>query len=170
MTSNKELILEGLKTAIQAEGDGHVFYLMAAKSTEDEKGKEIFLALAEEEQNHLAFLKAQYKALKETGTIDPNATLGPQHTLSGDSPIFSDNLKARIGDAHFEMTSLSVGVQLEKNAIAFYQEQADIAEDPQVKDFYKKLVDWERGHYEALLAQQEALKEDYWNESGFSPF
>ena len=170
MASNKELILEGLKTAIQAEGDGHVFYLMAAKNTADEKRREVFLTLAEEEANHLAFLKAEYKALKETGTIDASATMGPQMTLSGDSPIFSDSLKERIGDAHFEMTSLSVGIQLEKNAIVFYREQAEIAEDIAVKDFYLKLVDWERGHYEALLAQQEALKEDYWNESGFSPF
>ena len=170
MASNQELILEGLKTAIQAEGDGHVFYLMAAKTTEDEKGREVFLTLAEEEQNHLAFLKAQYKSLKETGVIDPNATMGPQLTLSGDSPIFSDSLKERIGDAHFEMTSLSVGIQLEKNSIVFYREQAEIAEDAGVKDFYRRLVNWERGHYEALLAQQEALKEDYWNESGFAPF
>ena len=36
--------------------------------------------------------------------------------------------------------------------------------------FFTELAEWEAGHYEALLTQQESLKEDYWSASRFSPF
>jgi hypothetical protein len=34
--------------------------------------------------------------------------------------------------------------------------------------FYRELVQWERGHHDALLRQQEMLKEAYWSASGFA--
>ena len=41
MTNNKKVLAEGLLKAIKAERYGHSFYLMAAKSTEDSKGRVI---------------------------------------------------------------------------------------------------------------------------------
>ena len=40
----------------------------------------------------------------------------------------------------------------------------------EIRAFYLELADWETGRYRALLSQQESLKEDYWSDSGFSPF
>ena len=167
----KETDLErGLKQAIGAERDGHNFYLMAVASTEDAKGKEVFAKLAAEELDHMHFLMRQYESILKTGKPDPSAKLGSRGELSGISPIFSESIKKRIGDAHFEMSALSIGVQLELDAIKFYKAQADAADDKDVKQFYTELADWESGHYRALLEQQEELKEDYWTAGGFSPF
>jgi rubrerythrin len=163
-------LLDALRQAITAEQEGYGFYLMAAKSTQDDQGRTVFQALAEEELHHAAYLKAQYRALAETGHIDAQVQLGRPHALAGSSPIFSPALRARIGEAHFEMSALGVGVHLEQSAIDFYRAQAQRATDPAVRRFFEELAEWERGHHDALLAQQRALQDDYWSQNGFAPF
>jgi rubrerythrin len=165
-----EQLAAGLQAAMRAEHQGFYFYTMAAKSTEDEKGREIFTQLAEEEKEHLAFLRKQYKAIVETGVPNTALALGTPLDLSGPSPIFSDRLRERLGDAHFEMTALAVGIQLELDAVRVYSGFADTATDPEVAKFYRELAAWEQGHYNALLAQETSLKEDYWSGNGFAPF
>jgi rubrerythrin len=170
MDSKKEALADGLKKAIQAEQYGHSFYLMAANSTDDPKGKEVFQTLAGEELDHVNFLTAHYRSVMETGLPSADAALGRQHDLSEAWPIFSEGLKDRIGSAKFEMTSLSIGIQLEQDAMNFYSAQAEAADDPVVRKMFEFLSKWEAGHYHALLKQYELLKEDYWSAGGFAPF
>ena len=165
-----EQLAAGLQAAMRAEHQGYHFYTMAMKTTEDEKGRDIFSQLAEEEKEHLAFLRKQYKSIVETGLPNTTVDLGKPLDLSGASPIFSDRIRARLGSAHFEMTALSVGIQLELDAVRVYTRFADDAAVPAVEKFYRELAEWERGHYKALLAQEESLKEDYWSGNGFAPF
>lgn len=170
MEDKSKILAEGLLKAIKAERHGHSFYMMAANSTEDPKGKKVFEELAHEELHHMHFLRKHYDSVLKTGMLDQSAKLGQRADLSGMSPIFSDNLRARIKDANFEMTSLSIGIQLEYDAMNFYRSQSEVADDPEVKEFYTELAEWESGHYQALLRQQEELKEDYWSAGGFAPF
>lgn len=169
MTQDNRNLLEALLEAIKAENDGYYFYLMSADSTRDPKGKEVFKALADEELRHAGFLKRQYEALLRDGKVDPEASLGERVELADASPIFSEELLERIDGAHYEMTSLSVGVQLELLAMDFYKEQADKATNLEVASFFRELAEWEAEHYRVLLRQQEALKESYWANNRFSP-
>ena len=170
MQMNNKSLIEALVKAIQAEIEGQNFYMMSARSTDDQKGKEIFTQLAAEETEHAAYLKGQYKSIIETGAPDKTLKLGSRLQLTGSSPIFSAKIKSRVKDAHYEMTALSIGIQLELNAIKFYKEQAEAAEDATVKQLFTELADWESGHYHALLKQLDYLQEDYWNAAGFAPF
>ena len=169
MDEATERLAEGLKKAILAEYEGHHFYRMAASSTPDDKGRGIFEMLAREEMEHVRFLRAQYKSILETGQVDTTEKLGPTD-LVGTSPIFSDQIKSRVTEAHFEMTALSVGAQLELGAVGFYKGEAEASDDPTVKQFYTELAEWESGHYEALTRQLEELRGDYWSAGGFSPY
>ncbi len=163
-------VADGLLKAMQAEREGQHFYLMAAQTCQDPKGKEIFEQLAHEELEHAKFLKTQYRSVLDTGKPNTNLKLGKPVELTGPSPIFSDAIRKRLKDAHFEMTALSVGAQLELDAEKYYQERAAETGDLVIKTFYLELAEWEAGHYRALLDQQETLKEEYWSGSGFSPF
>lgn len=163
-------ITEGLKRAIQFEGDGHNFYRMAANGTFDEKGKEVFEMLAREEAEHARFLRTQYDSFLKSGKADSESKLPAHGRLTGEHPIFSEKVKQNILDAHMEMSALAIGIQLELNSIKFYQEQANLGNDPEVSKFFTELAEWEQEHYDALLRQQEALKEDYWSKGGFIPF
>lgn len=170
MENNIDKVCGHLLTAIRAERDGAHFYLMAAQTCEDPKGKEVFQQLAGEEVDHQRFLYAQYKALQETGHTDQGTKLKRKLDLMDESPIFSLKIKDRLNQAHFEMTALSIGIQLELSAMNFYKEAAAEAEDPQVNALFEELSDWESGHYHALLRQQELLIDDYRLNSSFSPF
>ncbi|MCK9463698.1 MAG: ferritin family protein [Proteobacteria bacterium] len=167
---NQKHVLRALITAMQAEREGHYFYQMAAGATLDPKGREVFGRLADEEIAHFEFLRAQHRSLLETGHVDGSARLGQASDLSGPSPIFSPRLRDRIKDAHYEMTALSVAGQLGRDAEAHYRREAEAAADPSVKRLFLELAAWEAGHYAAVTAQQDELKEGYWADSGFAPF
>ncbi len=170
MNDEHKQIAEGLRRAILAEMEGQHFYLMAARSTSDEKGREVFEQLAQEEADHVRFLRAHHDALIARGELDLGVSLGPKLEPDDPSPIFSESLKQRAGDAHFEMTALSIGVQLEASAIQYYRDQAGATGDERVKAFYLELSEWEAGHHQMLVAQQEYLQEEYWGAVGFSRF
>jgi rubrerythrin len=170
MEESIKRMTDGLAKAIQAEADGYHFYMMAARTTKDPKGREVVETLAREELDHQRFLRMQYKALMETGRPDDGVHLGNRTDLSGLSPIFSEQIQSRVREAHYEMSALSIGIQLELSSIKFYKEEGRAVSDSFVQAFYSELAEWETGHYRALLRQQEALKESYWSESGFAPF
>ncbi len=170
MDERVKRMVDGLEKAMVAEIEGHHFYQMAANSTKDDKGRQTFLDLAAEEMDHYSFLKTQAEALAKTGKVDSTAKLGEQKALSGSHPIFSEQIKQRVGQAHYEMTALTIGIQLEQSAVEFYRAEGEAASDPDVKALHKDLMFWEQGHLAALQAQADALKEDYWNEARFAPF
>lgn len=169
MSEAMKAILSGLEQAILAEVDGYHFYMMAAAGTSDEKGREVFTQLAKEEVDHANFLKAQRASLEASGRIDPDAKLTRRADLSGEHPIFSDSLLTRAKDAHFERSALSIGTQLEMNAIRFYKQQAEAADDPEVVKFFTELADWEVGHYNALNRELIYLRDERWEAGGFTP-
>jgi len=166
---NHELI-EGIRVAMMAERTGHDFYRMAAEHTRDPSGKQTFTQLAEDEQKHFEYLSRHYQSLVEKGELAKGVTLGQAHELANDHPIFSADFKSRLKGAHFEMSALAIAVQLELNGINHYKAQAEKAKTPEARKLFEELVDWEKGHYNAFVRQQEELQEAYWNEAGFSPF
>ncbi len=167
---NIKTVIQGLGEAMRAEHEGYHFYMMAAKSTTDPKGRKVFEQLAKEEMDHFNYLSNHLESLEKSGKPSENVVPGKPLELTGEHPIFSDALMSRIQEAHFEMTALSIAVQLELNAEKFYTQQAQSTDIPVIKEFYRIMAEWESGHYQALLAQQESLKESYWDKAGFAPF
>lgn len=167
---NQTSLLEALKLALEAEMTGHQFYLHAAKTTEDPQGKATFSRLAKEELEHFSLLKNQYAAILETGEFDASLALIDALDPESTSPIFSLQFRERVGQQHFEMSALSVGMQLELSAIRHYQQCADNSEDTDVKAFFSRLVEWEQGHYDGFADELEQLREEYWQENDFLPF
>lgn len=169
MANKNEEVLKGLKTAMEAELTGHTFYKNAARTISDPMGRKTFAAMAAEEMEHFNYLRHQYKSVLEKGGYDFTKKLRKKDVTHANSPIFSDDLKGRIKDAHFEVNALTIGTKLELDAIRFYGECAKNAEDEDARTFYNELVEWERDHYEALSSQLEALKEEYFLANNFVP-
>jgi len=169
MNQTKERLLAGLKEAMLAEQAGVQFYALAARNTLDVQAREVFAVLSGEEGTHLDYLKRQYRHLLDGTGVEADVA-GHGAPLAGDSPIFSPALKERIGEAHIEMTALSVGLQLELASVERYHRLADEAGPAELKAFFMALVHWEEGHAAALKRQSRYLLEDYWNEARFAPF
>lgn len=170
MDTVSKQVMDGLSKAIQMERDGSNFYVMAASHTDDPRGREVFETLSKEELSHEEFLKKKMKSIMETGKVDETVKITRGDRITELSPIFSKEIRDRINEAHYEMTALSIGIQLELNSINFYKKEAESVSDPVLKDLYKELADWESEHYHALLSEEEELKEDYWESNNFYPF
>lgn len=167
---NKNKALEAIKTAMQTELNGIQFYELAAQRTDDEKGKAVFKLLAKDEVKHFRELQKHYRSLVSTNKWAPSINLGEAKAIfEGDSPIFSNELKKRIKETHFEMSALSIGALLESDAIDYYKKMAETIDDPKAKELFKILWKWEQGHLEAITKQLDILKEDYWAEQNFAP-
>ncbi len=169
MERSKKKILDGLKTAIEAELTGHEFYKSAAKSTKDPKGKATFAKMAQEEMGHLHYLQHQYRSVLDTGDYDLKKKLKKSSRKHGVGPIFSKEIESRIKSSHFEVSALTIGMKLEQDAMKFYRSCADKADSPDVKAFYHELAAWEEDHYKAFKNQLQLLKEDYFQANSFVP-
>ena len=84
--------------------------------------------------------------------------------------IFTDKFREQAKGATFELGALSIGMQLEQNAVSYFSGAAENATDQGVKEFYEFLADWEREHLEALQTLHNSARQDFWSEGGFAPF
>jgi rubrerythrin len=167
---DRDRILKGLRMALQTELDGAQFYRLAAEKTTDAKGKEVFAMLAEDEEKHFQELQRQFSSLLSSNKWAPSITLSEARTMfTGESPIFSKEMKKRVKERHFEMSALSIGALLESNSVDFYRKMKEETDDPKAKELFGILQKWEQQHLEAITKQMDLLKEDYWAEQHFAP-
>ena len=163
-------LLTALKNAMEAEMTGHQFYLHAAKTTQDPQGKATFTRMAAEELEHFHALKHQYEAVGANGEFNRSTALLEVPPAQPASPIFSAGFREQVGQQHFEMSALSIGMQLELNAINHYRTSAEACDDADVQAFFKRLEEWEQGHYEDFADELEQLRADYWAANDFAPY
>jgi rubrerythrin len=169
MDKQTEEILKGLKIAIEAELTGHEFYKNAAKNTSDSMGKETFKRMAEEEMGHFNYLRHQYKSVLEKGDYDFSKKLMKKEYRHAENPIFTDEIKNRVKDSHFEVSALTIGMKLELDAVNFYRSCAQKAQGEDVEKLYNELAEWEQDHYVAFQRALDMLKDDYFQANNFVP-
>jgi rubrerythrin len=160
----EELII--IKQAIINEIEGYEFYNMAASKSNSQEVKEAFLELAEEEMQHVVWLKELFNKVKDDNIADFQLALISE-------PIFSmvfkwDNIDRR--DAGIAVSAFGIGIQLEKASIEHYIKAARETEFKEAKELYNLLIKWERVHLDKFSSQYEELKEEWWSEQGYAPF
>jgi rubrerythrin len=170
MTTSQEEILNGLRTAMEAEIFGHNFYRSTAQNTSDPLGKETFARMAAEELGHFHYLRTQYKAIMEKGNYDFSPPLTVVREKHAGNPIFSDEIRRRVKDSHLEVSALSIGMKLELDAVHFYRGCARQAQSAEAREFYNELAAWEEDHYRAFEQQLDLLKDEYFQANNFVPF
>jgi rubrerythrin len=160
-----------LVEAMQFENDGYHHYTAAAQRTEDLKAKQMFGQLAEDELSHHKTLELMFADHQKQGNIK----LKPPRIKSKvdpaqESPIFSPEFRERVGDKHYEMSALSIGILLEQNSIERYKNYRRQAKELKTKRLFNALIRWEEMHLEALIKQQQFLQQSYWEANRFAPF
>ncbi len=170
MTDPKNEIQDILRKAYQIEVDGYTFYSMTADQADKTSVQELFDKLARDETEHKAFLRDIMRGYEAKGAAAFNVERRDSGLKAFTATIFTDKFKKQAEGAAFEMGVLSVGMQLESNAIKYFSGAAQQAQEKEVKDFYSFLADWEKEHFEALQKLFDVIKSDFWHESGFEPF
>ncbi|MEA2110031.1 MAG: hypothetical protein U9P07_11485 [Pseudomonadota bacterium] len=62
--------------------------------------------MAEEEMIHFNYLRRQYQSIFDTGSYDFSTKLVKEAAKQDDNPIFSQKMRERIKDCHFEISVL----------------------------------------------------------------
>ena len=81
-----------------------------------------------------------------------------------------EKVKDEISAAGFEAAAISAAIDFENRAVEVYQARADEADDPNEKETYQMLADWERTHHRLLYKLDEDLREQVWYDHNFWPF
>lgn len=165
----KKTATDILKTAILLERKGKAFYSTIAKQTGSAAVRKIFTMMAEEEDEHIKFLSEQFKhyeKMKSFTKVDPGNQVDDTDVVK----ILSEEIKKEISAASFEAAAISAAIDFENRAIKVYSDRAEEATDPNEKEMYQMLADWEKGHHHLLHRLNEDLKEQVWNDNNFWPF
>jgi len=154
-------IKNAIKGAIKLEINGRKFFNHAADITSHEKGKRMFRFLAEEEVKHLETFSQYFT--KILGGEDWKQHV-PGHELQGEAPLV-EKLKQRMKNAEGtgETEALSIGMQLEMDAIRFFEKAAHDTDDQTAKRIFMQIADEEKFHYDLLQAQHDSVsKSGFW--------
>jgi rubrerythrin len=166
MTKSAEDIL---KTAILLEYRGKAFYTTTARQTQSEAVRKFFNMMAEEETGHIEYLSRQFAAFEKSGKFAENTLENPANDSEA-AMILSEKIKKEISAASFEAAAISAAIDFENRAVEIYQGRANDATDPNEKEMYQSLADWEQTHFHMLHKIDEDLKEQIWQDNHFWPF
>lgn len=161
--------IEILKTAILMEKRGQALYRSVAEQTQVPEIKNIFGLMAQEEHLHAEFLSKQLAEYKKTDAM-AHLDLPKENADSMVNLILDKDLKKKINAAGFEAAAISAAIDMENNAIRVYSERAEAATDPNEKELFAWLAEWERGHHKLLSQLDSELKEQVWYDNNFWPF
>lgn len=163
-------VIDILRKAYQIEVDGYTFYSMTADRADKPAVQDLFGRLAQDEVQHQAFLRSVMKNYHDRGVdaFSMNVVMPDLRAFS--EKVFTDRFREQAEGAEFEMAALSVGMTLEKNAVAYFSGAVEQATEAEVRKFYEFLADWERQHLAALSSLSEAIRTDFWEKGGFSPY
>ena len=157
-----------LKQAILLEKRGYSFYSTVAEQCKDDDVKNIFVTMANEETMHVKFLSEQFTHYDKTHSF-LKVTI-PEGAEDSSDHILSEEVKNKISAAGFEAAAISAAVDFEKRAIEIYAGRAAVTDDPNEKELYTFLSEWEKTHLKILSDLDNELKEKVWFDNQFWPF
>ncbi len=159
-----------LKQAIIMEHRGRALYEQVAAQTANPDVKRIFTVMAEEEQTHIDFLQKQLAHLTKSGKFDKNDLEQiPGHDVIADT-ILTEGMVKDISGAGFEAAAISAAIDMETKSVEVYARQAETASDPNEKELFQWLANWEKGHHKLLVDLNKQLTEQVWYDNNFWPF
>ena len=157
MTKISDQVLTVIKEAIKLEINGRAFFNHAAEVTHNELGKKMFKKLAQDENRHLDAFGELFSQVM--GGEDWKKQV-EQEELKGDSPLIQGlnaRMKKQKEEKAGELEAISIGMDLERNAVNYFEKSASETTDPQAKQIFEKICEEERLHYNLLQAQYDSV-------------
>jgi len=151
-------IMDVIKESIKLEINGRKFFEHAAEVTNNELGKKMFQKLAQDEMGHINTFGQIFSSL--IGSDDWKKFVTEEETR-GTSAIIEE-LKARIAKeakekGAGELEAIRIGMELERKAIAFFEQSMKHTSDSTTNQIFIKISDEEKFHYDLLQAQYDNI-------------
>ncbi len=141
--------VEALSLAIYNEQSAFNFYTDLSQIIQNASGKEKFKFLATDEKRHREILEDYYKKIHhQPFPFDPGKV---------------KRIKVEVRDNTSASEALDIGIKAEKEAYTFYNNSAQSSSDPEAKKMFLMLAEQEDRHFNLLLAERQALiNQFYW--------
>jgi rubrerythrin len=142
--------LEALSLAIYNEQSAFDFYTKLSDIIKNPSGKEKFKFLASDEKRHRELLEKYYT----------------QASGERKFPFDANKMKkiqVEVKDSTTAYEALDIGIKAEKEAYEFYTRSAESSKDLKAKKMFLMLAGEEDKHYNVLMAERQALIDQfYW--------
>jgi rubrerythrin len=170
-----------VRKGMSLERDGYNFYVQVAERAADERGRAMFLDLANQERDHLHLLWVEYLALEEGRgwlpfeeamatelSFDPAEPDLPGEEPEDPVPVFVPGREVSVTS---DVAALKYGMETERISRGLYAAAADDVDDPNAKAAYEFLIAQEEAHYELLQNTHDYLvmNETWWDSDEY-PF
>lgn len=154
--------LAALKDALRTEKEGIRSYLDMAGITSDPTGKNMFAALARDEEDHAQILQEQITRLEEG--LDWCTYDQRESEIQKLIPnLQAVEARKRSTEGMNELDALRVALDQEKTAIELYNREAQNLKDEKAREMYRRLAAMEEAHYDILQAQIDYIEgTGYW--------
>ena len=160
-SSNSFQCIDALEVSLSIEKQGFIFYDKAAKSATDPRVRDVFLYLANEENEHIQSLQNKTRFLQpalankatsrrsETESFIKNEILGKVFPVPGDD-------KNEVHIAHSDFEALTIGIDAEMRSIEVLNQLMASEKKVDVRMIFNHLLVEEKKH----LAVLEEVKKD----------
>ena len=148
---------EVLQFAIKIEENGYDFYNKVAEANEDEKIKNLFVFLADEEVKHKETFETM---LPEIEKYEPTEAYPPEYfeylRAYADNIIFKKGVEKELSGGLEPASAVDFGMIIEVDSIAYYNEIKNFVPEEQ-KRMIDKIISEERKHFLKLSELKKTL-------------
>jgi len=146
---------KAIKEAIKLEINGRKFFNHAAEVTNNERGKKMFRFLADEEVKHLETFGKLFSSILHGSDWKKYIR---SEEVRGEAPLVEKlKEKMRHEEGKGEVEALRIGMELEQNAISFFQEASKETDDSMAKKIFMEISEEEKFHFDLLQAQYDSV-------------
>ena len=146
--------LEGLlKEALNMEEKGYDFYKDISKKAKNEVTKKTFSFLADQEMLHIEKINSFYNTHKEKDEFPSLDLAGFDGSRAEALNIFSKSIKElgeKVGSSDDDKKACEFAMEFEKNGYKYYEDVLKTAQDENLKQLLRFLLEEENKHYEVI--------------------
>jgi len=164
-----------LVQALGMEEKGHAFYLEQGIQATNKIVRETFKHLADGELTHIDNIKKYVDELKDNKKLHALKLSNIKKNRKIKDAIFSSKItdyKNKIRNVDDDKKACEFAMEFEKAGYAHYENMLNRAEDKNLKDFLKFLLEEESEHYNKIMQMHSFISDSknwYMNEEGSFP-
>lgn len=161
---------EALRTAIEFELNGEIFYRQLIDKVSDPFAKEVLIFLADEEVDHIKKIVAFNNSLLDNREFDfdTQCNLELPDRIHALIRAKMKNVDKNVSPSSDDIDIYDVAMMLETRSYELYEQSLSEAEDEQVETFFRFLLSEEKEHYDLLVSSKRYLTDQsyYFEEYG----
>ena len=150
--------MEILNRALKLEQYGEKFYENASQESSDQETAKVYRTLADDEKLHAAQIERQIASLEKGGDWQAALELDDVKPADIDAPIFEINVDVleKLPQESSEEDALLFALGAEVKTYELYISGAKSASSETGRDWFLKLAEVERGHFDLLMLRYES--------------